>query len=144
MGMAPSAEQRSTQSPEPTATVEPPAEKNTVKGTTKEDPELLQSVIEMIEEDLAQETQPVRQENIRAVLAFVREHGYPACDRWKPHDPRYSIWAMNGIARCQTAAEFRSQPWGLPPPGFNKRGQIDGYGVVSSRSERCALRHEPF
>lgn len=38
---------------------------------------LWQGVINMVERDIAEETTANRLENMRAVLAFIREHGYP-------------------------------------------------------------------
>lgn len=77
------------------------------------------------------ETSINRLENIRAVLCFIQEHGYPGGKAWDEGDPEYRVWAMDGLARCTKKEEFLFQPWSLPPPGFDGRGR-EGYCVVSN------------
>lgn len=144
--MPASAKQRSDQSPGPTAVVEKPVNTTTVVGATKENAELLESVITTIEEDLDQETHPKRQENIRAVLRFVQDNGYPKGDLDQCSDPAtdFCIWAMDGVAKCQTEADMMLEPWPLASPGCVSRGQVEGYMVVSSSLQYWASRQEGF
>lgn len=136
--------ERSVQGPEPTLadeksaeSKEPSVQESTIKGMTKRDNAIWQSVIRMVEHDLANETSVNRLENIRAVLSFIQEHGYPGGKAWDEGDPEYRVWAMDGLARCTRKDEFLSQPWSLPPPGFDGRGR-EGYCVVSNiRGEHC-------
>lgn len=71
--------QRSVQGPEPTPIDEKSAQSkessvqgSTIKGVTKRDNAIWQSVICMVEHDIAKETTVNRLENIRAVLAFIQ------------------------------------------------------------------------
>lgn len=130
--------QRSVQCPEPTPIDEKSAQSkessvqgSIIKGVTKRDNAIWQSVIRMVEHDIAKETTVNRLENIRAVLAFIQEHRYPDGKAWDEEDPEHYVWAMDGLARCTKKETFCSQPWSLPPPGFNGRGR-EGYCVVSS------------
>lgn len=108
-----------------------PQEKG-VKGATKKDIELWHSVIQGVEIAIAKETDVSRLENMRAVLAFIQEHGYPDGDKCVEASPEFCIWAMDGEVRCQAKEEFMADPrWSLPPPGFKGRCN-DGYAVVSS------------
>lgn len=98
---------------------------------TKQDDEIWQSVIRMAEHHLARETTIARLENIRAVLAFIQQHGYPYGNEWDEESSEVYVWEMDGLARSTTKDEFKSQPWSSPPPGFDGRGR-EGYCVVSS------------
>jgi len=134
------ARQRSAQAPEPITRdkeysspgLSPPEEKvNSVKGATKRDIERWQGIIKMVEHDMATETNTNRLENMRAVLAFIQQYGYPDGNRCEEGNPEFCIWAMDGEVKCQTNSEFASDPrWSLPPPGFKGRCN-DGYCVVS-------------
>lgn len=89
----------------------------------------------MVEHDMAAETDGHRLENMRAVLAFVQEHGYPDGNKCEEGNPEFCIWAMDGEVKCQTQADFVSDPrWSLPPPGFKGRCN-EGCSVVSSTGE---------
>lgn len=56
--------------------VESPAA--TVNGATKEDDRFLHFYINLVQEHIEKETNPVRQKNAQVCLEFVRQHGYPA------------------------------------------------------------------
>lgn len=135
------ARQRSAPAPEPITKdekhSEPDAsspEANSVKGATKKDIKLWHGVIQMVETQIAKETNINRVENMRAVLGFIQEHGYPDGDKCEEGNPEFCIWAMDGEVMCQTAAEFMADPrWSLSPPGFKGRCN-DGYAVVSKIS----------
>lgn len=142
------ARQRSAQAPEPitrdqeySSTDVPPPEVNSVKGATKQDIERWQSVIRMVEKDIATETNTNRLENMRAVLAFIQKYGYPDGNKWEEGNPEFCIWAMDGEAKCRTDSEFASDPrWSLPPPGFKGRGN-EGYAVVSrTKKEHSSVK----
>lgn len=50
----------------------------TVAGATKADGKMLQFYINMVEEQIKEETNPTRQQNAQVCLEYVRQHGYPA------------------------------------------------------------------
>ncbi|KAL1852539.1 hypothetical protein Daus18300_012137 [Diaporthe australafricana] len=103
---------------------------NSMKGATKKDIELWEGVIEMVESDIATETDANRLENMRLVLAFIREHGYPDGNKCEEGNPEYCIWAMDGEVKCQLREDFESDPrWLMPAPGFKGRSK-EGYSVI--------------
>ncbi|KAG8162967.1 hypothetical protein KVR01_007445 [Diaporthe batatas] len=139
------ARQRSTAAPEPITKDEKHSgpdvsspQANAVKGATKKDIERWHGCIRMVESDIAQETNANRLENMRAVLAFVKEHGYPDGNKCEEVHPEFCIWAMDGEVKCSTDEEFMADPrWRLPPPGFKGRAN-EGYCMGPPSSTKVA------
>ncbi|KAK3946064.1 hypothetical protein QBC46DRAFT_403135 [Diplogelasinospora grovesii] len=95
-----------------------PVDVNRPAGGTKEDREIWQSYIDNLQDLLATETNQARQENIRAVLAWIQEYGYP-------ESRHTTVWAIDGKARCQESEAF-SRTW-------------TAEGLVSRKDEVFAL-----
>lgn len=80
-------------------------------GATKADSEMLQSYINLVEEQIEKETNPTRRQNAQVCLEYVRQHGYPA--------PGYRFLIHQGKMEVLTEDEAmeRKEQLGTEVPG---------------------------
>ncbi|KAL1858825.1 hypothetical protein Daus18300_009823 [Diaporthe australafricana] len=68
-----------------------------VAGTTKADSEIWQSYIDLVKDQIKEQTNPARRQHAELCLEFVKQHGYPA------HG--YRFLAHHGITEVFSYAE---------------------------------------
>jgi hypothetical protein len=92
----------------------------TVTGATRADSKELQSYIEMVEDTIKEETNPVRRQNAEVCLEFVKQNGYPA------HGYRFLI--HRGVMEVLKQDEFnrRTDDLARQIPGCLR----DAFGLV--------------
>lgn len=92
----------------------------TVTGATRASAEEVQSHIDLVEDSIKKETNPVRLRNAEVCLEFVKKHGYPA--------PGYRFLIHQGVMKVLKLEDFRHRTKELAEqtPGCLR----DTYGLV--------------